>query len=51
MPKKYPTMTPDENMLQTVFSAVTVRVIQKTIVHNLEQKLNSSQEIEDPIPN
>ena len=47
----YPKMTPDEIMLRTTFSAVTVRVKQKTIVYNFEQKLNISQEIEEPIPN
>ena len=39
------------DMLRTTFSAVTVRVKQKTIVYNFEQKLNISQEIEKPIPN
>ena len=47
----YPKMTPDEIMLRTTFSAVTVSVKQKTIVYNFEQKLNISQEIEEPIPN
>lgn len=47
----YPKMTPDEIMLRTTFSAVTVSVKQKTIVYNFEQKLNISQEIEKPIPN
>ena len=44
----YPKMTPDEIMLRTTF---TVRVKQKTIVYNFEQKLNISQEIEEAIPN